>query len=69
MPSNAIERLKRLVARGLVPQYDSVLLFGSKDKTPVVTNEQWLHVRTHLPPKSKVADDVYVMNTATAMTW
>ena len=59
--NNATERLKRLVAKGLVPEYDSVLLVGSRIGTPVVTEEQWLHVRAHLPPKDRVPDDLYVM--------
>ena len=60
-PNNATERLKRLVAKGLVPEYDSVLLVGSRIGTPVVTEEQWLHVRAHLPPEDKVPDDQSVM--------
>ena len=60
-PPNAKERLARLVAKGLVPDYDRALLVGSRVGTPVVTPEQWLHVQSHMPSKSKVADDLYVM--------
>ena len=59
-PHNACERLRHFVAKGLVPDYDRVRVgVRGGPTTPVVTKEQWLHVRSFLPPKPP--DDLYVM--------
>ena len=59
-PHNACQKLGRMVTNGLVPDYDRVCLGGRGGiSTPVVTKEQWLHVRSFLPPKPP--DDLYVM--------
>ena len=61
-PHNARNRLERLVDKGVVPEYDRVTI-GKGPSTPVVTDEQWAYVQSHLPRTQlqKAPDDLYVM--------
>ena len=61
----ADDLLKRLVAKGIVPEYDSLTL-ARGPPTPIVTDQQWTDVRSHLPSdayltRHRKPDDLYVM--------
>ena len=67
---NARKMLKRLTDKGILPHYDSVIL-GSGTATPIVTDEQWGEVRSHLPSDAYMTrhrnpDDLYVMQYSNA---
>ena len=68
-PRAARYQLQRLVAKGIVPQYETLRLSKCMP-TPVVTDAQWTEVRSHLPSdayltRHRKPDDLYVMQYST----
>ena len=62
-------QLKRLVAKGIVPRYETLTL-AKGQPTPIVTDSEWADVRSHLPSdaylaRSRKPDDLYVMQYST----
>ena len=69
-PSNAYTMLQRLMRKGIVHcNYDRVTLGGGMP-TPIVTDQEWISIRSHLPSQTymasrRKADDLYVMQYST----
>ena len=62
-------QLKRLIAKGIVPRYETLTL-AKGQPTPIVTDSEWADVRSHLPSdaylaRSRKPDDLYVMQYST----
>ena len=63
--SNAYNWLQRLTGKGFVPDHDTVI-FGGYKPTPIVTEEQWAEIRSHLPLTRHNKPDLYVMQYSNA---
>ena len=55
---NAAYKVHRMLSKGVIPDYERVTT-GAGKATPYVSDDEWYHVRSQLPPKAP--DDLYVM--------